>query len=203
MVETTGVTSGKERTGDSKIKAVIYDSQKVNFGEIEETLFELTKTQFGNDPQVQETTSEAYMGFCWLMKKPDSTTALLFDREKLIGYSLAASFEYLPEDSSVRIEEENRSRTAYIYNTVIDEKYRGQKLVGKLSDRLILGLKERGFSRVARDCRIEGGYADNVERSCGDSIIEKNNNAGTPESGPQRFFLIDIKRYLENRKIQS
>lgn len=92
--------------------------------------------------------------------------------------------------------EDDGEKTAYVSDTVIAPAYRGRKLVGKLTGRLIEELASRGFEFVERDAAMANGYADNIIKSNQDRIVF----AGEPEEseyGPQRFIRMRTKHETE------
>lgn len=82
--------------------------------------------------------------------------------------------------------------TAYINYTAIDPDYQDQGYLGKLISAVEDELVKIGFTHIERDCRIENGYADKVEKFYSDRIDVKYDHASS--LGPLRFFRIRLKR---------
>jgi GNAT superfamily N-acetyltransferase len=81
--------------------------------------------------------------------------------------------------------------TAYINFTAIDPDYQDKGFLGKLISTVEDELVTIGYTHIERDCRIENGYADKVEKFYGDRIDVKYDHRSL--LGPLRFFRIRLK----------
>lgn len=124
-----------------------------------------------------------------LLARPEITTSHLTQGGKLLGISVAMPINLMDPDRAAESEE-----TAYIYFSAIDPFHQGEGLIAKLMDGLHSRLQEQGYSFIERDCVIENGYADKVQRVYAGSIIESYDHTHFPEVGPERFFRIDLSK---------
>lgn len=128
---------------------------------------------------------------------PATVAFTLQDNGQLVGFTFA-----IPIDRFNPTRQREAQETAYLYGTAITPDHQGKKLVKSLTDPLLRTLLKRGYKFVERDAVIPNGYADAISRAYGDSIIESYDHERF-ELGPQRFFRIDIEKYLENSDLQS
>ena len=128
---------------------------------------------------------------------PKSVAVILRDRSNnsLIGYTLAMPIDRMDPNRASEGKE-----TAYIYHAVVAEPYRGQGMVGRLTDPLFLELDRQGFLYVERDSMIANGYADNVEKNSKGSIV-KSYDHDRFGLGQERFFRINIQQYLNQKSL--
>lgn len=124
-----------------------------------------------------------------MIHNPANTLGTLVEDENVIGFSLA-----IPIGVMDPAREAESAETAYIYFTGVDPKRQGEGLVGEVMKNLVEQLRTKGYSFAERDCLLAGGYADNVEKTYKDSIVEKYNHTRWPEIGPERFFRIDLTK---------
>lgn len=125
---------------------------------------------------------------------PESIVVILRGQDNnFIGYTLAMSIDRMDPSRAAE-----KKETAYMYYTVVAESYRGQGLISRLTDPLLLELNKRGYRYVERDAKIGNGYADNIEKNSQGSIVESY-DADKFGLGKQRFFKISIRQYLKNK----
>lgn len=87
--------------------------------------------------------------------------------------------------------------TAYIYQTVIAEPQRGNKLVAAVVTLLFKELDKRGFTTAERDSRVWNGYADKVSKEFEGTFLEEPYDHNPFGIGDERHFKIDVKKYLD------
>jgi ribosomal protein S18 acetylase RimI-like enzyme len=167
----------------SKFVPTIFDPEHDQYDKIREDIWHLLKVNV--DPQGvklednPDFTEEKIKNY---FLDPENTLVLLTDEEdgRIKGFTFAI-YDY----------DELEVRTAYIYTTKIDPKYQGKKLVVKLMDSLEAELIKKGYKQITRDARISNGYADKIQKTYGDRIIESKEH--TSPYGSQRFFKIRLK----------
>lgn len=181
-------------------KSLLFDKTQSSWMQIEDQINSLAQGNFRlkkDDPLLGERDDVmVYKNIQEAFCDPASTVMILQDEgneNNVIGYTLAMPIDRMDPE---RVSE--GKETAYIYHTVISEHYRGQKMVGRLTDPLFVELHKQGFLYVERDSRIPNGYADSVERNYKGSILRSydHDRFGL---GQERFFRIDIQAYLENK----
>ncbi|MFZ2188770.1 MAG: hypothetical protein WAV73_04375 [Candidatus Moraniibacteriota bacterium] len=167
-----------EKESTSLFKSELYDPCKISWDEIKETVFDLIRTNCGeeifNDPYFTKEVIET------LFNDPQSIVVLLRSAEKkIIGYQLAVPDSEQPEGTA-----------SYIYATDIYPEFQGKSLVEKLSKLTEDEMKRRGYQFMTRDSAIYNGYALAIEKAYGDRIIEKKNHRS--DYGAQRYFKIKL-----------
>jgi ribosomal protein S18 acetylase RimI-like enzyme len=80
--------------------------------------------------------------------------------------------------------------TAYINYTAIDPEYQDQGHLGTLIGAVEDELRLIGYPYMERNCRIENGYADKVQKHYGDRIVSMHDHQSL--LGPLRFFRIAL-----------
>lgn len=190
--------------GLSQLKANIYDKAPESWDRIGKSAHELVVSTFGPEfeGELLGGTDEvvAYPGLEEAFQSPETSVITLDDSNtgELAGFTLS-----MPIGKMYPEREGESNETSYIYFTVLKEEFRGQKLVGQLTDTLFIDLAKRGNKFVERDSMIEDGYADKVSRHYEGSIVESYDHTRFPEVGPERFFRIDIDKYLKSQSLAS
>lgn len=141
----------------------------------------------------------AYPSLKEAFMSPDTSAVVLNDSSgDFAGFTLSVPIGKMYPERSQESEE-----TSYIYFTVLKENFRGQKLVGRMTDFLFEDLAKRGYKFVERDSMLENGYADSISRHYDASIVESYDHERFPEVGPERFFRIDINKYLTSQGLTA
>lgn len=131
------------------------------------------------------------------LRAENSTAIAMMDGDRVIGYSYAVPINAMEPERASEVND-----TAYIYMTVISPESRHQGRVGRLNEEMLRALLKKGYSFVERDSKIEGDYADKIEKTYGDipgAIIEKKDHTRWEEVGPERFFRMNIAKALARR----
>lgn len=179
-------------------KTSVFDKSPVVWQEIKEQVILLTMEGLeikANDPLLgQRDGVISFNNIEDAFLDPDSVVMILRDqRNNFIGYTLAMPIDRMDPDRAAE-----KKETAYMYYTVIAESYRGQGLASKLTDPLLVELNRQGYLYAERDTKMGNGYADNVEKNSQGSIVASY-DADKFGLGQQRFFRIDIKKYLMSK----
>lgn len=122
-----------------------------------------------------------------LLNQPDVSVYTLQRSGRLAGFSLMMPIDKMDPSR------QGETGTAYVYYAAIDPALQGEGLVGVLSQKMMASAKSGGYEFIEADCMIENGYADNVEKTYGDAVVDKfeHNDFG---EGPQRFFRIELDK---------
>src|SRR5687767_7366798 len=80
--------------------------------------------------------------------------------------------------------------TAYINFTAIEPAYQNKGHLGTLISAVEDELRVIGYPFMERNCRIESGYADQVQKHYGDRIVSTHDHQS--HLGPLRFFRIKL-----------
>jgi hypothetical protein len=182
----------------------VFDKTPESWDRIGDSAHNLVVSTFGEEfsGQLLGGTDEvvAYESLEKAFESPETTVITLDDPNtgELAGFTLS-----MPIGKMYPERESESDETSYIYFTVLQEKFRGQKLVGKLTDPLFVDLANNGYKFVERDSMIEDGYADKISRHYEGSIVESYDHTRFPEVGPERFFRIDIDKYLQSQDLAS
>jgi ribosomal protein S18 acetylase RimI-like enzyme len=130
----------------------------------------------------------------------DNAVALIKYKNEIIGYSYAMpTTQAYSENDPVFSGRVKDSTTAYLYNVVIDPRYQGRGLVGKLSSALEDKLREKGYTHLEMDAAIQNGYANSIQKAYGARVIVSHDHPSI--YGEQRYFLLDIQRQPSQDKI--
>lgn len=179
----------------------VLKKDSVTWEKVQDVIGNLNKNEFHmppEDPILGENDHViAYSSLKEAFQDPQTTTVAAIEGDSLIGYTFA-----LPIDKMSPSRQSESKETAYIYFTAIIEEMRGKGLIGPLLDTLFMELQRNGYYFVERDSKINNGYADTVQKhyeKYPGSIIEMYDHNKFPEIGPERFFRIDINRYLQQR----
>lgn len=114
-----------------------------------------------------------YSGAC----APTSRTFLVIDNisKDVIGFTYAFCDRHMP----------------YVCNTALLPSRQGRGLILPLMEELEGCLRNEGYDRMYRHARVEGGYADKIERFYGSRVIESG-----PENpsawGPLRTIVVSL-----------
>ena len=199
------MTEPREITGlPQSFDVTVFDKKPESWKAIRSSIVKLTEDALSETEEkpllggTDDTIAYANIEAAFL--SPDSTAVVIRNAQTsdVVGYTLAMPIGRMyPKRSS------ESNTTAYIYYTVLAEDQRGKGLVGKLMDPLHLELDKKGYSFVERDAHIVGGYADKIIQHYGSSVLDLYDHEKWPEIGPERFFRIDNKKYLEQRGIKT
>lgn len=165
----------------------IYDSKKIPWEEISDSVVNIENTQFGEEAFTEDELKEG-------MTSENNTIILLRDSRtnEVIGYTYAFPLLEEAEEDIHKIEREDRGeKTAYVENTALHPKYMGNKLVGSMLELLEQELVRKGYLYMERDAATANNYAENIAKNYGDRIIYK----GDPHEsqwGEQVFFRIKL-----------
>lgn len=83
-------------------------------------------------------------------------------------------------------------KTAYIDFTAIEPDYQNKGHLGTLIGAVEDELRKCSYEFIERNCRIELGYADQVEKHYADRTVAKYDHESA--LGPLRFFRIALKK---------
>ncbi|MES2135075.1 MAG: GNAT family N-acetyltransferase [Patescibacteria group bacterium] len=136
----------------SKVRSELLNPSKPLSKMIAEAIAEIDKLCFGaTDAQLRRMQRE--------IQDPTAIVSILKRGKKVVGYSYA-----LPDPAV--------EGAVYIHSTAIHPSEQHKGLVGKLMAKMEAEMRRRGFSSFTRDCMIDNGYADTVQRHYGDRIIK-------------------------------
>lgn len=143
----------------------------------------------GTDIQMFSSLHQAFLS-------EETIVKLLIDpnSQELIGYSFAVPYtRFSPTET-----EHSGEKTAYLYDTVIKEEYRGMGLVEHLVDPLLFDLHQRGYTTLIRDINYSASkYIAAVDRRfSGVGIIQERTPHNTFGFDQVRY-QIAIRPYLE------
>ncbi len=126
-----------------------------------------------------------------LLERPSTIIVTIPDENgKLAGFNMAIPIGDMNPERA-----EESSETAYIYYTIVRPDLQGKGLIKTLTDATFKVLVAKGYHYVEEDTARENGYADKIERALPhDAILEARDHSGFPETGPQRFFRIDLSK---------
>jgi ribosomal protein S18 acetylase RimI-like enzyme len=109
-----------------------------------------------------------------MLRRKNNIHIVLRDHEKRIGYLLA-----IPHDAAVvelkndDPKMENDPLKYYIETVEILPKYRGQKGLSKMLDRLIAECQARGITKISLHARVKTGFSGIVQRKFGVAAIRR------------------------------
>lgn len=125
--------------------------------------------------------------FTALLTDPETVVATAERDGQLAGVSVA-----VPRIKMGKVEPES-DKTAYIYYTAVEPSLQGDGIVGDVMKSLLSQIKERGYEYVERDCMVENGYADKVQKTYQAAIIPEHTYEHDRWGiGRERHFLIDL-----------
>lgn len=85
-------------------------------------------------------------------------------------------------------------KTAYIYFTAVEPALQGNGVVGDVMKSLLPQLKQHGYDYVERDCMVDNGYADKVEKIYDHALVhDETYDHDYWGLGFQRHLLIDLR----------
>lgn len=160
-------------------KTEVYQPDKSKWAQIRQRILLLEKEAFGDKAFDDAEIEKDFLN-------PRNAIALLKDESEVIGFTYARPLDEADEPCR----EAEARETAYIWDTVIDKRYRGRHLVGPLMDELEGELRKRGYSFVERMAAVANDYAANVAKHYGDRVV-----ASEPQEtqyGKQVFFRIRL-----------
>jgi ribosomal protein S18 acetylase RimI-like enzyme len=118
------------------------------------------------------------------LTEPDSLVVVINKFGQIIGFTITRKVgDIWPS----RQDEENTIR---IINTAIVPQEQHKGYVASLMSVLEREIEERGFTYMERNCAVDNGYADIIERVYSERIVEQNDHDS--KWGPQRFFRIKV-----------
>lgn len=196
----------REKPASGQYKSIIFD--KKSWDLIKEEVLRMARDNFGLQDENKKVLGvvvdgkdwESYVSLQDAFCSDDTTVILLQDptqKGKVIGYSLA-----MPINRMNPIRTDGKE-TAYIYQTVVEDPYRGKGLVGLLTDPLFEELAKKGYRFVERDSRVRNGYADTVSKHYAGAFVEEPYDHDPFGIGVERHFRIDIQKYLAQGDISK
>ncbi|MBV9279025.1 MAG: GNAT family N-acetyltransferase [Chloroflexi bacterium] len=127
----------------------------------------------------------------WYLRRElnDRANVVVLMREgatgSVVGFTCAAPFVNVEGGGGATKD------TAYVLDTVIDERSRGQGLVGGMMRLLEAELRRRGFRFLERDAAVAHGYAANIAKAYAGRIVHQGESHES-EWGPQVRFRIRL-----------
>ena len=162
------------------ITAEIYKPDRAAWPKIGPEVIALEREAFGD-----KAFADAYIEADFMNKK--NTIALLKDGEGVIGFTYARPLGEADEPPG---RESEFAETAYIWDTVIGERYRGRRLIGILMTALEKELKTKGYSFIERTATVANDYAAHIAKQYGDRVIRS--EPVETKYGKQVFFRIRL-----------
>ena len=152
----------------------------VSLEAIKETIFSLEQEAFGDKAFTEKEMTADFTN-------KNTVVVLLKEKEtdKIIGFMYARPIEEVEPE---RIAE--KGETAYLWDIVIKEEYRGRHLAGSLTAALEDELRKRNYVYMELDARTANNYAANVAKVYKDRIIKSEPHDSI--WGPQVFFRIKL-----------
>jgi ribosomal protein S18 acetylase RimI-like enzyme len=154
--------------------AEIFDPRFRSWNDVAETVIAIEREAFAEKAFSDEDLASDFQDTRNIVALLRST-----DSDAIIGFSYAKPLD------------DERERTAFIWDTVIREEFRHKHLVGVLMQCLEAELKERGYEYLEREAAIANGYAENISKHYKGRIVEQ----GKPHDsiyGQQIFFRIRL-----------
>lgn len=148
----------------------LFDQRAHTWEEVRDDILELEKLCFPNG-SFEESYLKAHF------ENPETIVVLLKKAGKIIGFSYA-------------IADEDVEGAAYIDTTEIHPSEQGKGHVVPMMAVLEAQARTRGYKFLTRNAAIENGYADKVQKTYRDRIVEMHDNDS--EYGPQRYFKITL-----------
>ncbi|HEY5442754.1 MAG TPA: GNAT family N-acetyltransferase [Candidatus Saccharimonadales bacterium] len=124
-----------------------------------------------------------------MLRDPDNTLATLSEEDKVVGFALATPIGKM---NPRRVAES--ADTAYVYIGGIVPDRQGEGLIRHVSKDIAGKLRDQGYTFAEADCVHSGGYAAKVHKALGGAIVKWEDHPGWPETGPERFFKIDLRQ---------
>ena len=188
------VSSFDDESVFKRCHAEVYNPETTPWENIGQRIFQLEIDEFGEENGFEEKTLRNDF------TNPENTAVILRDtgNGEIVGFTYAQPLLDLveeDEDEEDDVEDIERldegKKTAYIGDTVIDAKYRGNRLVGKMMQTLEGLLKDKGFQFLERHTLLDNKYAENVAKNYEGRVV----HTKSPEDsdyGKQQFFRIKL-----------
>ncbi|MEO6509167.1 MAG: hypothetical protein ABIO02_04390 [Patescibacteria group bacterium] len=138
----------------------------------------------------------AYKNTADVFLSPDTTIVIVNKGDSVVGFSFAMPIDRMWPDRA-----EEAASTAYVYLTVRNKMYPGNRIANTINQAMMEELAKKGYSFVERDAKIgiEGhSYSQQLTDELSDSIVatRKHNDWGLDD---QLFIRADIQKYLDSR----
>lgn len=152
--------------------ALLYDPATLSWEEVRLDVLNIEHATFPNKP-FDEKDLEAFF------KSKSSIIVFLKAGTSIVGYTLGHP-------------DQEHYKSLYIFTTGIEERFQGKGHVAELMRVLEQEAKNRGFTHITRDARIDNGYADAITRHYGSRIDPLQTGEHDSLWGRQRFFKIAL-----------
>ncbi len=160
------------------MQTCVFQSNKENWESISNDIAHLEQSAFGQNAFTPEYLESDFVN-------PKNTIVVLENEGVLVGFVYAKPVEEAEEDR-----EDEAGETAYIWNIIVDQSHRGQKLGGLLMNTLLTELRNKGYKFIEICAVKEHNFAGNLEKVYKDSIVDMYDLDS--KWGPQKFFRIKI-----------
>lgn len=157
----------------------IYKPSEAAWAEIRSAVIALEKDAFGDKAFSDDEIAKDFLS-------ARNTTVLLKDEGEVVGFTYARPLDEAGEPDR----ESEAHETAYVWDTIIDKRYRGKGLIGSLMGELEKELKRKGYSFIERTAVVANDYAAHIAKRYGDRIITS--EPVETKYGKQVFFRIKL-----------
>jgi ribosomal protein S18 acetylase RimI-like enzyme len=157
----------------------IYQPSKEAWNEIKDAIIRLENEAFADKAFSNEELEKDFLN-------PRNIIALLKNEKEVIGFTYARPLDEADEPGR----ESEASETAYVWDSVIDKRYRGKGLLRPLMIEFESELKRRGYSFMERTSMVANNYAANITKHYGDRIVRS--EPIESKYGKQVFFRIRL-----------
>lgn len=157
-----------------------FDANFSKWTDIKEKILSLETEAFGKEAFTEDELRADFTdtkNVAVLLRNSEST--------EIVGFSYAKPFEPETDDSPAKPGE-----TAWIWDVVIKEEFRGRGLSGRMFTMIEDELKHRSFKYLEMNARVANNFAKNIDKHYKDRIVKS--FPLDSRWGPQVFFRIRL-----------